>query len=84
MQPQALLTIGKARRLVETVKRSLRLLGDKDEDTALATRFRRLSQALPARLSDKSEAARYGRLTLAFHKLNVLLGKEFYPAPRDQ
>lgn len=75
----ALRRIRKTRKQVETVKSLLRELGDLDEALSLAKRFRRTSKRLEKDGFDEAGAERFGKLTLALHNLNLLLGAEFYP-----
>jgi len=65
-------------RRVEKVKRLLAELGDTDESVALSLRFRRVKRRLEMSAADAATAERYGRLTLAMHDLNLLLGENFY------
>lgn len=74
----ALGTIRTARRRVDKVLRLLRKLGDTDEHSPLATRFRRTARRLDETDLDTEASATYGQLTLAFHDLNLLLSNAFY------
>lgn len=76
---QALRVVRTARQRAEKVKRLLRELGDTDEQTALAARFRRTAKRLEKACLDEELADLYGRLTLAVHDLNLLLSEAFYP-----
>jgi hypothetical protein len=76
----ALRVIESARRQAEKVRDLLRLLGDTDEGTALANRFRRMVKRLERSDPDPELAEIHGRLSVAFHELNLILSKEFYPA----
>lgn len=67
-----------ARRRIETIDKLLRSLGQTD-DKALASRFRDLTHRLERSQPDFQTARRFGRLTVAFHKLNRLLQEHFYP-----
>ena len=73
--------IRKAKQTSEEVKKLLRELGDVEEDVALAKRFRRTSRRLEGSGLGGARAELYSRLTLAFHDLNLILHKEFYPPP---
>jgi Fe-S-cluster containining protein len=75
---QALGTIRSARERVDLVERLLADLGDSDQQTALAVRFRRTAKRLEKAGFDETMSERYGRLTLAFHDLNLLLSQAFY------
>jgi uncharacterized protein len=71
-----------ARRRAETVDQLLRELGDQDTQVALSRRFQRMRQRLESVETDGRTAEAFGRLTLAVHELNMLLGEAFYPQPR--
>ena len=77
---KALKVIGSSLRLVEKVLELLRTLGDTNEGVALSLRFRRMSRRIEAGRPDAQTAAVFAQLTLAFHKLTLKLGKEFYPS----
>ena len=80
LQPGAALrVIRSARQQVDAALVLLRQLGDADEDLPLATRFRRTARRLTNQGLDRTTADRYGRLTLAIHDLNLVLGDVFYP-----
>jgi hypothetical protein len=68
------------RRQVGTIDRLLRALGQTD-DKALASRFRELTTRLERGQPDLKTAALFGKLTVAFHKLNRLLQQHFYQPP---
>ena len=70
--------IRSALRQAETVKRLLRRLGDEDETLALSKRVRRIQRAMESRAQEKETAHAFGELTLAAHKLNMLLSERFY------
>jgi hypothetical protein len=82
-QAQASRVIRSARHRAEKVRKILRALGDVDEATALADRFRRMAKRLERAELNEDSTALYGRLTVAFHELNLLLNEAFYPAPRE-
>ncbi len=63
------------------VRRLLRQLGDTDEQSPLASRFRQTARRVDQQGLDEDAAELYGRLTLAVHDLNLLLGDAFYPGP---
>lgn len=71
-----------ARRRAETVDQLLRDLVDQDTQLALSRRFQRMRQRLESVEADGRTAEAFGRLTLAVHELNMLLGEAFYPQPR--
>ncbi len=81
MQPEAALrVIRTAKQRVDKVLELLALLGDNDEEIAVAARFRKLSQRMEKeRPVDEQAAEMFGELTLAMHDLNVLLSDAFYP-----
>ena len=70
-----------ARDRAEKVRRLLMRLGETDEESALADRFRRTAKRLERLGLDPEIAEAYGQLTLAFHELNLLLSESFYPFP---
>jgi uncharacterized protein len=72
--------IGRARRKTEVVNRLLEALGQTDT-AGLADRFRSLTRRFEREPLDRKNSALYGRLTVAFHELNLLLHEQFYPAP---
>jgi uncharacterized protein len=76
---QSLRVIRDARQRADKVKRLLRELGDTDEQTALAARFRRTARRIERIGFDEKTADLYGQLTLAVHDLNFLLSEAFYP-----
>jgi len=76
----ALDIITTARQRADEVRCLLRELGDHDEALPLAKRFRRTSRRLVKQL-DESSAETYGKLTLAVHDLNLIVGQAFYPGP---
>jgi uncharacterized protein len=77
----ALRMIRAARRRADKVRRLLTELGDDDEAIALAERFRRTTKRLRRAGAGPQTAELYGRLTLAFHELNLTLSRSFYPGP---
>ena len=74
----ALRIIGNAREKAEEVRGLLRALGDRDEQVALASRFRKITHQFESTQLDDETADLYGRLTLAVHDLNCLLSEAFY------
>jgi hypothetical protein len=79
-QPAAALRIiGTARGRAEKVRALLRALGNRDERIALSVRFRRMTRRLQEAALDEDTAETYGKLTLAVHDLNLLVGEAFYP-----
>jgi uncharacterized protein len=77
--PTALRLIRTARQRVDKVRRLLRELGDTDEQTALAARFRRTARRVEKGGFDELTADTYAELTLAVHDLNLMLSGAFYP-----
>jgi len=75
----ALRIIGTARGRAEKVRALLRALGNRDERIALSVRFRRMTRRLQEAALDEDTAETYGKLTLAVHDLNLLVGEAFYP-----
>jgi hypothetical protein len=78
----ALRIIRAARRQAEKVRALLVALGDTEESVSLAQRFRNTRKRLEQTQPDKKAAGLYSQLTVAFHKLSILIGESFYPAPR--
>ncbi len=72
--------ISLARRKTAVVEKLLQALGQTDA-IGLADRFRALTKRLERQPPDPKTSELYGRLTLAFHELNVLLQEQFYPPP---
>ena len=70
--------IDTARARSQEVRKLLRRLGDSDETAALADRFRRTTRRLERANLDEKAVELYGRLTLAFHDLNLLIHEAFY------
>lgn len=78
--------IGQTRRLAQQVEQGLRTLGDLDGTRPLAARFRRMARRLAEGELDAEAAGHFAELSLAMHRLNLVLGKHFYPgddAPRS-
>lgn len=71
-----------ARRGAEQVLGLLRALGDTDEHKPLAARVRQTGARLAEVGLDQNAARTYGKLTVAAHDLNFLLGDRFYPGWR--
>lgn len=87
---EALRLIRSARRRAATVRRLLTQLGDHDTNEPLALRFRRMRKRMesdPATTPNLPEFDRsaaqdlFRQLSLAVHRLNLLLGERFYPDP---
>jgi uncharacterized protein len=72
--------IAQATKQAANVRSLLRQLGSADEHVALGVRFRRLNECIHRGELDDGTSARYGELTLAMHRLNVILSRDFYPA----
>ena len=71
-------TVRTARRRVKTVHQLLMALGETDQTAALSLRFRRVQRRLESGDADSHAGEIYGKLTLAIHDLNRLLGEKFY------
>jgi uncharacterized protein len=71
-----------ARRHAGTVGRLLHQLGDTEVNLALSRRFQRMRRRLESVEPNRQTAEIFGQLTLAVHRLNMLLGETFYPPPR--
>ena len=69
-----------ARRKARTVDRLLRSLGE-TEQKDLASRFRSLARRYETEPPTAKAALVFGRLTVLFHQLNVLLQEHFYSGP---
>jgi len=79
----ALAIIRSTRKRTGTVRGLLRLLGDTDETSALALRFKGTAKRLETSSPEKKTADRFGQLTIAMHDLNQTLSSRFYPgAPK--
>lgn len=68
-----------ARRRAAEVGRLLQKVGDNDFGSPLAHRFRRASKRLQTAEIDPEIASSFGELTVAMHRLNVLLSQRFLP-----
>ena len=79
-QPAAARVIRSARQRAAKAARLLRALGNEDEHLPLGERFRATAKAFNAVPPDAEASARFSELTLAMHRLNLLLSQEFYPA----
>ncbi len=75
---QALRRVRTAKAGVREVQRLLRALADTEEHLPLRTRFRRTTRLLERTGADQREAALCSELTLAMHRLDVLLSEAFY------
>ncbi len=64
-------------RLLELVEKGLRRLGEDDAQAPLQLRFRRMVRRLETGGADARSAAWFGRLTLAWHQLNLRLHDSF-------
>jgi Fe-S-cluster containining protein len=82
-EAQALGTIRGARKLADKVDMLLRSLEPSDEPRALAERFRRTAKRLERTELDSATAGKFGRLTVAYHQLNLVLRARFYPMPSE-
>ena len=85
---EALRLIRSARRRAATVRRLLEKLGDHDTQEPLALRFRRMRKRIETTAAgselamDRNEVQDlFRQLSLAVHRLNLLLGERFYPDP---
>lgn len=74
----ALPLVQHARRRADKVRRLLRELGDKDEHRALGERFHRTSERLESGNADETAKAKFADLSLAVHRLKLLLHDRFY------
>jgi hypothetical protein len=78
-QPDALKVIRGVRQRVDKVRGLLRALGDGEETLALSQRVRRMSKRFRKAESDPQLVELYGRLTVAYHELSVVLQSSFFP-----
>ena len=79
LSPQsALRVIGRAQKQIAEIRRLLLKLGDVQEQKPLRARFRQVCRRLEGVSCGTEEAQVFGRLTLAIHNLNLLLGERFY------
>jgi Fe-S-cluster containining protein len=70
--------VQQARRRADGIRRLLRALGDTDEHRALGERFHRTSERLESGSADEASQARFADLSLAVHRLRLLLQGRFY------
>ena len=75
---EALLIVRRAQRKISKVECLLRDLGEVEGGLDLHARFRRLTARVEASPLKKQQAVVYGRLTVAFHKLDQMLRASFY------
>lgn len=73
----ALPLVKQARRRADNVRRRLRELGDTDEHRAVGERFHRTSERLESGGADEAAKAKYADLSLAVHRLKLLLNARF-------
>ena len=74
----ALPLVKQARRRADHVRRLLRELGDTDEHRALGERFHRTSERIESGNADEAAKAKFADLSLAVHRLKILLHDRFY------
>ena len=74
----ALPLVKHARRRADNVRRLLRELGDTDEHRALGERFHRTSERMESGNADEAAKAKFADLSLAVHRLKLLLHDRFY------
>lgn len=70
--------VKQARRRADKVRRLLRELGDTDEHRALGERFHRTSERMESGNADESAKTKFADLSLAVHRLKLLLQSIFY------
>ena len=70
--------VKQARRRADGVRRLLCALGDSDEHRALGERIHRTSERLETGNADEAAKARFADLSLAVHRLRLLLQARFY------
>ncbi len=76
----ALKTIERARRRVEKIEKLLAKLGNHEANFPLAKRFRSVQKRFEINVASADEAELFAELSLAMHRLNLLLSVEFYPS----
>lgn len=74
----ALPLVKQARRRADQVRRLLRELGDADEHRALGERCHRTSERIESGHADEAAKATFADLSLALHRLKLLLHDRFY------
>jgi Fe-S-cluster containining protein len=74
----ALLLVKQARRRTDNVRRLLRELGDTDEHRSLGERFHRTAERMEAGNAEEAAKNMFADLSLAMHRLKLLLHGEFY------
>jgi len=74
----ALPLVKQARRRADHVRRLLRELGDTDEHRALGERIHRTSERMESGHADDAAKIRFADLSLAVHRLKLLLQNRFY------
>ncbi len=74
----ALTLVKQARRRADNVRRLLRELGDTDEHRALGERFHRTAERMESGTASEAAKARFADLSLAVHRLKLLLHDRFY------
>jgi len=77
---EALRLIRSARRRVKRIETLLRALGENDKALSLRGRIVRLAKRLQRAELEPSVAQLFGELSIASHRLNLLLQDRFYPA----
>ena len=70
--------VKQARRRADQVRRLLRALGDQDERRGLGERFHRTSELVESGAADAAAKARFAELSLAMHRLKLLLPGRFF------
>jgi Fe-S-cluster containining protein len=76
--PAAVLLVKRARRQADKIRRLLRELGDTDENRALGERFHRTSERMESGNADAVATTKFADLSLAVHRLTLLLQDRFY------
>jgi Fe-S-cluster containining protein len=77
---EALRIILRAKRQAKKVDKLLGALGDTDRMLSIGERFHRTAKHVEQGEAEPKIAEIFGKLTVAFHELNVLLQTHFYPA----
>ncbi len=80
----ALRLVTKGRRLADRVRRLLRRLGDDEEDCSIGERFHRMQCRMEAKNPGAAALATFADLSLAVHRLKLLVQEEFYTRPDGQ
>ena len=76
---KALQIILEAKRKLATINKLLARWENPDKTLSHRARFKHVARQMKERKFDQAKTTAFGKLTLAVHKLNVLIAKSFYP-----